>query len=329
MNSFMAQDITGKAILFEIGAKTGILDFIETNEKVNVSDLSRELGVEYNFLKSYLDILESLELVSKVNSPKLNKTFYFKTPTYQLEKNKAGYLSWGMMSCAPLISNTKAFTSNFYTAVQTYHRCGEHVARTSKWMGEKDFYPQAEETIIKLNPKKVVDLGSGICGLLIRLSKKLNGMKGIGVDISNKACEEAKLHLKKLNLSSRIEVVHSPIQNLIKNYQLFINADVVHAGFVFHDLLPQEEDTLDKLLLCINKHAPNVTLIIIDAIPFSQNEHERAFSGAFTFLHKFFMGREFLSETSWQSKLNQAGFNDVHIKPLGISGGRIFIAKKI
>ena len=40
-------------------------------------------------------------------------------------------------------------------------RSGGPVARTSKWMGEKSFYPQPENSIVAMAPGKIVDLGSG------------------------------------------------------------------------------------------------------------------------------------------------------------------------
>lgn len=326
-DSFLAQDLAGKAILFEIGAQAGILDCIEDNQEVSITELSQRLGIEKEFLAFYFSTLHNLGLVSEKKSPSINESFYFKSPNYENEKNKIGYISWGMMSCAPLIENTKAFTKDFLSAVNTHHRSGEHVARTSKWMGFKDFYPHAMNAILKLNPKKVVDLGSGTCGLLINLSEKIKDFKGIGVDLSKEACKIAEAHIKELGLDDAIKVIVSPIQALIKNSDVFLNADIIHAGFVFHDLLPEEEETLDQLLACICKVAPKAALVISDAVPFSQNTHEQAFSSAFSFLHKFFMGRKLLSETEWETKLKKAGFTHVEITPLGISGGRLFVAK--
>lgn len=329
VESYDAQDLAGKAILFEIGAQSGILDLIEANQELTVSNLSQKLNINEAFLKDYLDILVSLDILSREDSAPTSELTYSKSINFQKEKNKVGYISWGMNSCAPLIKNTKAFISDFPNAVKSYCRDGEHVALTSRWMGEKDFYPYAEEEIIKLNPKKVVDLGSGTCGLLIRLAQTIDNMSGIGVDLSKNACNKAKSYINDAGLTGRIEVLLSAIQDLVHYEQVFLNADVVHAGFVFHDLLPDEEEHLDKLLGCINKMISNeAALIIVDAIPFSQNPQECSFSSAFSFLHRFYMGREFLTEVGWEAKLKKAGFNNIRIAPLGISGGRIFVAKK-
>lgn len=324
--SFAAQDLVGKAIFFEIGARLGIIDYLENNDKTTIPVLLKELNIEKYFLETYLNVLESIGLLVKQNSGSPDEIIYSKSSDYDKEKNKIGYVAWGMMSCGPLLENTEAFIKDFSNAVRKYPRCGKHVARTSKWMGFKDFYPHAEAAIIKLNPKKIIDLGSGTCGLLISLAKKLKGLVATGVDLSKEACEKAEAIIKQSNLEKQIEVVNSPIQELISNNQIFKNSDVIHAGFVFHDLLPDEEETLDEILMTINKIAPNASLVISDAIPFAQSKHERSFSSAFSFLHKFFMGRRLLSEEEWSEKLKKAGFNNVQIENLGISGGRLFIA---
>lgn len=326
VESSIAQDLAGKAILFEIGANAGILEVLETSEYTTVSSLSHALSIPSDFLTDYLNTFSHLGLLSQHTLSDSTEIAFAKTPAYYREKNKAGYISWSMVSCAPLISNTRAFISDFNTAVRTYHRSGEHVARTSKWMGENDFYPHAEKVILGLNPKKVIDLGSGTCGLLMRLANALPNMRGVGVDLSTETCDIARSLIQEGQLSHRIDVIDSPIQHLIENPLVFTDADVVHAGFVFHDLIPDEEQTLNALLRTIRLASPNVTLVVVDAIPFSKHAHECAFSGAFSFLHRYFMGRKFPTDAEWKNKLNEAGFSQVTLQPLGISGGRVFIA---
>jgi Methyltransferase domain len=321
INSFAAQDLAGKAILFEIGARAGLLSIIDDSDSVTVSALTKELNMKEDFLDTYLNILTNLGLLHKSAD-----NIYAKTAAYEQEKNKIGYIAWGMMSCAPLITNTESFITDFDAAIRNYHRCGEHVARTSTWMGGRDFYPQVEKIVLDLQPKKVVDLGSGTCELLIRVANKVLGMKGIGVDLSKEACEKAVAHIKELSLEDRINVLVGPIQELVNDNEVFMDADVVHAGFVFHDLMPEDEKILDQLLAHIRQSSPHVTLLIVDAIPFANNQNEMAFSSAFSLLHKFFMGRKLLPEADWEAKLQKAGFSSIKIEKLGISGGRIFVA---
>jgi hypothetical protein len=127
-------------------------------------------------------------------------------------------------------------------------------------------------------------------------------------------------------MKDRISVIEAPIQSLIDDPSPVKNVDIIHGGFVFHDLMPDEEATLDALLRTFRKAAPTGMLLIVDAVPYGETPGERAFSAAFTFLHSHFMARQLLTEVEWRTKLSAAGYNNVEITPLGISGGRIFRA---
>ncbi|HZI55474.1 MAG TPA: class I SAM-dependent methyltransferase, partial [Verrucomicrobiae bacterium] len=211
----------------------------------------------------------------------------------------------------------------------TYLRDGEHVARTSKWMGESDFYPHAENAIISARPKKIVDLGSGTCGLLMRCLRQLPEAHGVGIDLNKDACSKARSILKNEGMDKRISVIEAPIQSLIQNPEPLEGADIIHGGFVFHDLMPEEEATLDALFQTFHKWAPRGTVVIVDAVPYAHNPGEDAFSAALTFMHSHFMARQFPTEDGWKTKLFQAGYNSVEVGQLGISGGRIFTARSV
>ena len=133
--------------------------------------------------------------------------------------------------------------------------------------------------------------------------------------------------IRAAGLAERLSVLEAPIENLVQNPAPLEGAGVIHAGFVLHDLMSDEEQTLDALLSIIRENAPRGMLVVVDAVPYAQNPEERAFSAAFTFLHKHFMGLKFLSEEGWKQKLRAAGYGQISVGRLGASGGRIFSAK--
>lgn len=242
--------------------------------------------------------------------------------------NEVGYISWALRACAPLINNAKEFAEYNEEAQLKYPRDGGLVARTSKWMGEKSFYPQPEDAIIKLAPKKIVDLGSGSGGFLIRMLKKIPGAKGVGIDLSASATKQAIHAASQAGMSDRLQFVTAPIQVLVEDASLIRDADIIHAGFVMHDLLPAEEKTLDALLCACCAHAIKGTLIIVDAIPVAESNWEKPFAAAFNHLHNHFMSRRLLSENEWTEKLHRAGFKNVRVEGLDHPGGRMLMANK-
>lgn len=325
-NKKVAQDLAGKAILLEIGARLMLINPLLMEERTYVPEVAVRSNVVPSFVESYYQAMVHSKMVDKDRDVQ-GKAYYVASSSLRESINEAGYLLWGLMSCAPLISNAASFSHNPELSAGVHPRDGEHVARTSRWMGEKDFYPQAERAIISLQPKKIVDLGAGTCGLLIRCLKRLPQAHGIGVDINGDACEKAKLLLRESDLSQRTSVIEASIQSLVKDPSCIESADVIHAGFVFHDLMPDAEEFLDELLKTCREKAPRGALIVVDAIPYSQKDSEQSFSAAFTFLHNQFMCRQLLTEEEWITKLAKAGYKNVEVEALGISGGRIFIAR--
>ena len=128
-------------------------------------------------------------------------------------------------------------------------------------------------------------------------------------------------------LEPRLDIIESPIQALADDPSPLTGADVIHAGFVLHDLMPDDEPALDRLLAACREASPKATLIVVDAVPFAKDEQERLFSAAFSYLHHGFMGRELQSEIAWSERLARAGFGAVEVSKLGIPGGRLFLAR--
>jgi len=321
------QTLAGRAVLLEIGARSGLLDPLLSQKEVFVTEVADHSGVEESFVSGYYAALVHAGLAELLRKSSNGPSYYSSSPELHDSINEVSYMVWGLVSCAPLISNPVAFSKNLTSAAETYVRNGEHVARTSKWMGERDWYPHAEAAILSCSPKKIVDLGSGTCGLLIRCLRKLPNAYGVGIDVNKDACIKAQSIIKDAGLAKRLSVLEAPIENLVQNPAPLIGADVVHAGFVFHDLMPDEEQTLDALLSTIRENTPRGMLVVVDAVPYAQNPEERAFSAAFTFLHKHFMGLKFLTEEGWKEKLGAAGYGQIDVGRLGASGGRIFSAK--
>jgi SAM-dependent methyltransferase len=320
-----AASLAGAAILLEIGAEYRVVDLLRHSEYVDVAAAETETGIPAAVLTPYFDALANAGLAERVGGANGSARFR-RSARLEPTIHDVGYVSWALRACSPLIAHAREFAARNEAAQEAYPRDGWLVARTSRWMGERSFYPQAKEAILSLEPRRIVDLGSGSGGLLIELLGRLPEATGIGVDLSASATAKARAAAEAAGMARRLEFVASPIQALVEDPRPLVGADVIHAGFVFHDLLPADEDRLDALLAACRAHASSGTLVVVDAVPFAQDEWERAFSAAFTHLHNCFMSRMLLSEAAWCEKLNKAGFARIETRLLGIPGGRLFMA---
>ncbi|OEC36449.1 Methyltransferase domain-containing protein [Pseudomonas cuatrocienegasensis] len=316
-----AQNLAGKSIFLEMGARLGVVELLMQGEPFDAEHVVRISGAKKYFIDSYLTALCKLGLATEGPHP----GHYTGTAELSVAVNNCGYLLWALQSCAPLIEHPVQFANDLPGSIDTYVRNGEHVARTSKWMGATDFYPHAEKEILKANPKKIIDFGSGTCGLLIRLLEQLPHATAIGIDLSASACEKAWEIIKGKGLIQRIQVIHAPVESLTTDPSLLKDVDVIHAGFVFHDLNPTQSQVLPSLLAAIKAASPQAKLVIADAIPDDAPWENNAYSLAFTFLHTHFMDRKFPTEDGWRALLEKAGFSDVTISKPGLSGSRLIV----
>lgn len=211
-------------------------------EVFSFQDIVNKGKAEQATLAKYLQALVSAGLLNTCNSADdIDSENFRPTPLFEQTIYDVGYLSWGLLACAPLVVNACEISKEPMSARQKYHRDGGLVARTSAWKGDRGFYPQAEKAILSLNPKLIVDLGAGSAKLLIRCLKHLPRASGIAIDISGAACAQARENAAEAGVGDRLKVVESSIEALAIDSSILKGADVIHAGFVFHDLLPEHE----------------------------------------------------------------------------------------
>jgi hypothetical protein len=320
---YSGASLAGEAILLEIGDGYGVIDAIRASNTFTPNDLAKVSKLPISVMESYVEALVSAGLVVEVDG---GTSAFMRSDCFDEAVHDVGYVAWGLRACDPLIRHACDFAENFSESVANYPRDGVLIARTSRWMGEKSFYPQAERAIIELQPKKIVDLGAGAAGLLIRCLKQLPESRGVAIDMSATACEAAKSAVRAAGMSDRISIVNRKLQALAADPSCLKGADVFHAGFVLHDLVSNNEDTLTDVLQACRTASTDSTLLVVDGLPYVRDVSERAFSAAFTFLHRLFMGRVILSEQQWTQRLAKSGFGRIDITPLGIPGGRLFAA---
>lgn len=137
------------------------------------------------------------------------------------------------------------------------------------------------------------------------------------------ACQEAARAALAAGVGDRLEVVERPIQSVADDPAPLAGADVIHAGFVFHDIV-QEGDIFDRVLRrCREALRPGGIMAITDSVPYASAERERRFSALFTYLHAGFMNVKLPPEEDWLARFRQAGFDQAQCVPHRFPGGRL------
>jgi SAM-dependent methyltransferase len=318
-----APDLAGAAALLEIGESLGIVQLLQPDAEVDAADLAGHAGLPVDPVLRYLQALASAGLVREQGAGSFRPVAEFDHIRHQ-----AGYISWTMVANQPFIAHARDFFIDPEQARRTHRRNGRQVAVSSQWMGSHAFYPAVREALHTAQPSRFVDLGSGTCRLIIEVLQAFPDASGVGLDIDAAACDAAREAAKSAGVDDRIEIYQRPIQSIAEDPAPVAGADFIHGGFVFHDMLPEDERIADQVLAnCKQALRPGGTLAITDAVPYLENDRERRFSAIVSYYHREFMGRRLLSEKEWTDKLKSAGFADVTVVELGFPTGRLFLAR--
>jgi SAM-dependent methyltransferase len=274
-------------------------------------------------MESFLGALAAAGLVIRDSGSRTVRV----TDAFPRLRAAAGYLCWSLKANRPFIENSLAFLTDPDSASGLYARDSRAVAVTSRWIGVSDFYPQDLAALVSARPSRLVDLGAGTARFLIDALLELPDATGVALDISAAACAVAAEGAKVAGVADRLLVAHRSVESLADDPSLIAGADVIHAGFVFHDLL-SDADTFGAVLRsCKSALAPGGFLAITDAVPYSVATRERAFSSLFTYLHEGFMNVRLPAEETWREIFLAAGFSDVQSRPHKMPGARLFIVK--
>ncbi|MER5761798.1 class I SAM-dependent methyltransferase [Streptomyces sp. NPDC002082] len=317
-------DYAAVAALLQIAAEIGVDQVLDSGRTFTVAELAEVTGLSQHRIGEFVRALSSAGLLAAGDGDGL----YRACDDYADWRHQVGYLSWSLTANSPLLQNARAFLSEDESAAETYQRDGRRVAVSSRWIGDRTFYPAVVERVVAAGAKHVVDLGAGAAGLLIGLLAQDEGRTGVALDLSSGACAAAREDAVRAGVDGRLRVVERSVESLIEDPSPLEGADVIQACFVMHDVLQDEAAFDDVLRTCHKALAPGGILAVVDAVSYGQEDRERKFSALFTYLHSNFMGINLPTEDQWVEKFRSAGFSDVEASSQVMPGGRLFLATK-
>lgn len=315
-----AADIAAVAALLEIAEELGLTPLLDRAEPFTTEDVATLTGAPVENCAEFVRALRTAGLVSAAGDGKL-----LPTPDMADRRYESGYLSWALNANRPYIAHALDFLRDPVAAGTAHDRDGRWVAVSSRWVGSQGFYPLAFNEIVNREPAKVVDLGAGAGGLLTHLLRTLPNSTGTALDLSAAACAEARRTAERAGVADRFEVVNRAIESLVEDSSPVRDADVVHAGFVLHDVVGDSETFLEVLRTCRAATAKHCRLIVTDAVPYVAEPKERAFSALFTYLHASSMDIRLPTEEQWTDLFRRAGYTEVICSPHRMPTGRMFV----
>lgn len=316
-----AADLAATAAFLLMADELGLSALLDAGTPFSRAELADAANNRAEGIAAFLDVLVTVGLVV----PAGDGERFVAGPGYADRRYEAGYLTWALNANRPYLEAVAEFIADYDSAAQRHRREGRRVAVSSRWMGSYGATPVAVAEITGRDPRRVADLGAGAGGLLIELLRALPGATGSALDLNAAACEEAVRAAKHAGVADRLDVTNRSIQSLIEDPGPIEGADVIHAGFVMHDVMPEPAAMDAVLRTCRGSLREGGALVIMDAVPYAPDPRERAFSALFTYLHTMAMHVELPTQEQWQAAFEHAGFTSVTCTPLRFPGGRMFV----
>lgn len=317
-----AADLAAVAALLEIAEELGVSALLDRAEPFTLEDLASAGGVPEEGAAGLLEALLAAGLVERTG----DRRQFLPCSDMADRRYESGYLSWALNANRPFVENAPEFLRDPDGAAEKYHRDGRRVAVSSRWMGSMGAYPAALSTILEGRPERMADLGAGAGALVINVLRMLPTSSGVLLDMSAAACEEATRAAGRAGVDDRLQVVNRRIESLVDDPSPVEGVDLIHAGFVMHDVAADPEMFDAVLRSCRAAMKRTGRLVVSDAIPYATDPRERKFSALFTYLHVAFMGVRLPTEEQWTAAFRAAGFTEVTATELRFPTGRIFVA---
>ena len=105
----------------------------------------------------------------------------------------------------------------------------------------------------KLGVKKVADLGCGSADVLISLCQQDKDLSGVGVDISDKALDEAKDRISEKGLQNRISLVQGDLYKPSTYSSKIKDVDGFNAIMVMHEFLRDGKEKVIQMFKDMKK----------------------------------------------------------------------------
>ena len=316
-----AADLAAVAALLEIAEELGVSPLLDRAEPFTVDDIAAVAAAPRQNCAEFVKALNAAGLVDRIGD-----SHQFMPCSNMADlRYESGYVLWAMNANRPYIENALEFLRDPDGAARKYGRDGRWVATSSRWVGSQGFYPHAFSEIVNFQPAKVADLGAGAGGLLIHLLRTLPDSVGTGIDMSSAACEEARCAAERAGVADRLNVVNRRIESLVDDPSPLEGADVVHAGFVMHDVVGDVEMFMALLRTCRAATAKGCRLVVTDAMPYVPTSRERTFSALFTYLHASSMNVRLPTEEQWYAMFRRAGYAEIRCVPHRMPAARMFV----
>ena len=230
--------------------ETGVFETLKKKENLSTEEIAKINNLNPILLNGVLNFLYHSDKILVKKNNKFSLTSFGKMNLFTDALLTMSFGAVGAYSCiltelVPSLRNEKKYGID-------YVRSGDLIAKGSYYTGRKN-YPWVIENMRKLGVKKVADLGCGSADVLISLCEEDKNLKGVGVDISHDALNEAKKRINRKGFDSRISLVQGDLYKPETFSKKLQDVDGFNAIMVMHEFLRDGKEKVIQMFKDMKK----------------------------------------------------------------------------
>lgn len=250
--------------------EAGVFNLLRKGTPKTAQEIASKCNLEPYLLESVLNFLYHSDkiLIKRENKFSLSKygDWLFTDMVLTMAYGAIGAASCLLYELVPCLRKEKKYGVDFV-------RSGDLVAKGSYYTGKQN-YPWIVDELKELKTNVVADLGCGSAEILINVCKANRKLKGIGIDISAKALEEARGRIINSGLSRKIRLVPGDIAKPETYYAKIKDVEAFNAMMVMHEFLQNGEQNVVEILRGMKECFPGRYLFIGELDPPSDEEYQ-------------------------------------------------------
>lgn len=297
--------------------ETGVFEALRRGGPKTTGELANECGLNAYLLDGVLNFLAFSDriLVKQGNRFQLTKRgeWVFADQVLAMSFGAVGAYACLLSELVPALRNTKRYGVDF-------ERRGDLLARGSYYTGKAN-YPWVVAELVRRGVRTVADLGCGSGETLIAFCRINPELRGVGIDISRGALEEARRRVEEAGLSDRIMLIEGDFtrpETFAKQVQ---HVEAFNGIMAFHEFLRDGEEPVIELFRGLKGHFPGRYVFVgefnrlsdeeFQAMPFPDRIHPLFYQ---YIIHPLTWQGLPTTKAHWLSIFERAGLEVVHVK---------------
>jgi len=284
----------------------GFFDALKRDGAINVGRFAAEHNLDAEILQALVESMYSLRFLDRRGSD-----YVLDEKGHIIVEVARGWLD-GVYGYEGLYHDLEPLLRKELVYDRDITRRARFVAKGRGHIENWIFMPMAIDALARGNRRRVLDFGCGDAAFLRNLCAANPAIRGVGIDMSPSAIEDATSFVREAGMAERIALAVVDIAELGRTTADLGDVDAATAFFVLHEVLYRGRDVLVNALRGFRTRFPGVPLMAfeIDRATPEGMRRRPGMSVQYNLQHTL-SHQTLVDRATWRALFEEAGFRTI------------------